>query len=143
MCFGGGVFFTIYLLHMMPEVQDIIGHVLLDPNDIDYQVAELIVASGFFIVLTVDLLVFDYNKRQIKKALNNVVLNKINKLATQENGVKISNGMHGDEEVPSNTLSGDLHLDNHEDCHSHLVSRSFMLIIALSLHHIFEGRASS
>jgi len=66
MCFGGGIFFGTYLLHMGPEVQTILRDALLDPYGITYPVAELIVGIGFFIVLFAEKLVLRWNKRRIR-----------------------------------------------------------------------------
>jgi len=66
MCFGGGIFFGTYLLHMGPEVQTILKDSLLDPYGITYPVAELIVGVGFFIVLFAEKLVLRWNKRRIR-----------------------------------------------------------------------------
>ena len=66
MCFGGGIFFGTYLLHMGPEVQTILRDALLDPYGITYPVAELISGVGFFIVLFAEKLVLRWNKRRIR-----------------------------------------------------------------------------
>jgi len=66
MCFGGGIFFGTYLLHMGPEVQTILKDSLLDPYGITYPVAELIVGVGFFIVLFVEKVVLRCNKRRMR-----------------------------------------------------------------------------
>ena len=66
MCFGGGIFFGTYLLHMGPEVQTILKESLLDPHGITYPVAELIVGVGFFIVLFAEKFVLRWNKRRMR-----------------------------------------------------------------------------
>ena len=65
MCFGGGIFFGTYLLHMGPEVQTILKDSLLDPHGITYPVAELIAGVGFFIVLFAEKIVLRWNKKRI------------------------------------------------------------------------------
>lgn len=67
MCFGGGIFFGTYLLHMGPEVQKILRESLLEPNHIDYPIAELIVGVGFFIVLYAEKVVLRWNKNRIAR----------------------------------------------------------------------------
>ena len=75
---------------MVPEVQEILGHSLLTPYDIDYPLAELIMAAGFFLVLTVEILVMDHNKREMKRQQSDVILSKIKDLSAHahENGNK-------------------------------------------------------
>ena len=53
-CFGGGVFFGTYLMHMAPEVREILEDNLLIPNDISYPLPELAIGFGFFLLLFVD-----------------------------------------------------------------------------------------
>jgi ZIP Zinc transporter len=67
MCLGGGIFFGTYLLHMGPEVQTILKHALLEPNNITYPLAELIVGIGFFIVLFAEKIVLRWNKKRISR----------------------------------------------------------------------------
>jgi len=67
MCLGGGIFFGTYLLHMGPEVQTILRDSLLEPYEITYPVAELIVGVGFFIVLFGEKLVLRWNKKRIRQ----------------------------------------------------------------------------
>lgn len=56
-CFGGGVFFGAYLMHMAPEVREVLEDSLLTPNNIIYPIPELMTAVGFFLLLYVDKLV--------------------------------------------------------------------------------------
>jgi len=84
MCFGGGIFFGTYLLHMGPEVQTILKESLLDPNGITYPVAELIVGVGFFIVLFAEKLVLRWNKRRGKSPCHQRATSEI--IITSANG---------------------------------------------------------
>jgi hypothetical protein len=70
MCLGGGIFFGTYLLHMGPEVQNILKTSLLDPHGITYPVAELIAGAGFFIVLFAEKFVLRWNKRRTSRKLS-------------------------------------------------------------------------
>jgi hypothetical protein len=67
MCLGGGIFFGTYLLHMGPEVQTILRRSLLEPNNITYPLAELIVGIGFFIVLFAEKIVLRWNEKRISR----------------------------------------------------------------------------
>ena len=52
-CFGGGAFLGAFLLHVLPEVDHLIGHALED-KDIDYPVAQIIVGGGFFFIMIME-----------------------------------------------------------------------------------------
>lgn len=64
MCFGGGIFLATYLLHMGPEVRDILDEALLEPNHITYPLPDFIIGCGFFCVLFVEKLVMRLSKRR-------------------------------------------------------------------------------
>ena len=52
MCFGGGVFLCVYMMHMAPDARRIINAALVDPmNQNSYPVAELIIAAGLFLMI--------------------------------------------------------------------------------------------
>lgn len=50
-CFGGGIFFGTYLLHMAPEVRVLLERSWLRPNSLEYPYPELFMGVGFFLVL--------------------------------------------------------------------------------------------
>lgn len=68
MCFGGGVFFGTFMLHMAPESRDILYVAILKEKNITYPVADLIMALGFFLVLTVEKIVLDCNEKPRRKS---------------------------------------------------------------------------
>ena len=67
MCFGGGIFFGTYLLHMGPEVRKILDDSLMKPYNITYPVPDLIVGIGFFIVLFAEKVVLRWNKGRMER----------------------------------------------------------------------------
>ena len=67
MCFGGGVFFATYILHMTTEVRLILEPALLEPYNINYPLPELLMAVGFFIVMFLEIVAMDWGKKQAKK----------------------------------------------------------------------------
>ncbi len=64
MCFGGGVFFATYILHMGPEVRLILNDALIKPYGITYPIAELIMSLGFFLVLIIEKLALNMQKKK-------------------------------------------------------------------------------
>ena len=198
MCFGGGIFFGTFLLHMAPEVRYILDTTLLDPNEILYPVTDLIIGLGFFFVLYLEKIVMRINKRRMqKKALKTqqnciafqskqcahvcrccregkpCVGGQTNEALQGDNGefvvcsriaiqVKEIEDAGSDscsdpaiEEKPSSPdaeqkydLSNAKEVESNDShsMHEHAAAgashhdvRSLVLIIALSMHHIFEG----
>ncbi len=54
-CFGGGVFFGTYLMHLNPEVRELLEECLLEPYDIDFPIPELCAGFGFFLILFIEM----------------------------------------------------------------------------------------
>ena len=61
-CFGGGIFFGSYLLHMAPEVRMLLEISWLKPKNINYPFPELFMGLGFFLVLYLEKLCKAVNK---------------------------------------------------------------------------------
>lgn len=51
MCFGGGVFLGVYMIHMAPDVRLLLEEVLTGPLGITYPVPDLIIVCGFFLMV--------------------------------------------------------------------------------------------
>lgn len=154
MCFGGGVFFATFLLHMMPEVGKLLDESLLEPNHIKYHVTELLIGIGFFIVLFIETLT---NKAQLRFKRTTIVSqdtfvtqhgsqtktvyaslqSNIDDIEVSTEYKSVGNGseklgLNGkDLSIPS--PSADM---THDEGHH---SRALVLALALSLHRIFEG----
>ncbi len=54
-CFGGGIFFGTYLMHLNPEVRELLEEVLLEPYEIDFPIPELCAGVGFFLILFIEM----------------------------------------------------------------------------------------
>lgn len=67
MCFGGGIFFGTYLLHMAPEVQLLLQNALVEPYNVQYPVQNLLTGLGFFLVLFSEKLVLKWNKQRLSR----------------------------------------------------------------------------
>ncbi|KAK2146639.1 hypothetical protein LSH36_593g01018 [Paralvinella palmiformis] len=184
MCFGGGVFFATFILHMGPEVRYILDEALIQPNNIQYPVADLIIGLGFFVVFFLEKIILKcYKKQQLKKRARRqeqcYQFNKVNSNVTTaspiENGVwpqdakNLSHVVNGTL-VPSERIidpencplkgTGECCTDTpditiqmmtaeneelaaakaaEEDIAYAHNTRSLVLVVALSLHRIFEG----
>lgn len=67
MCYGGGIFFGTFLLHMGPEVRHLLDVWLLKPYNIRYPLTDLIIGCGFFFVLYAEKIVMRINKRRLQR----------------------------------------------------------------------------
>ena len=68
MCFGGGVFFATFILHMAPEARDIL-YLAMKEFDFTstYPIADLLMAMGFFLVLVTETLIMVKNQKRKKR----------------------------------------------------------------------------
>ena len=55
MCFGGGVFFAVFMLHMAPEARAIIDISLERPYNIKYPISDLLMSFGFFMIMFLEM----------------------------------------------------------------------------------------
>lgn len=190
MCFGGGIFFGTYLLHMAPEVQLLLQNALVEPYNIQYPVQNLLTGLGFFLVLFSEKLVLKWNKRRIGRKQHRSVLEVIDVKEVRNGNVRCGSNaaaaadgeldgpwlrqadrssplvkgdsapdggacedeacvVHTDSVVrltDSHTIITGMELNKHEteakdpehQSHHHN-TRSIILIVALSMHRIFEG----
>ena len=159
-CFAGGVFLGTGLLHLLPEVDDKMSEISDKLNlDFQYPVAEALMVFGFLIMLSVEQIVLAYKESEEFDEYRNPLLGNQRSgyrpigesEHSQPNGELT--GIHSEPQTP--TTSGDwsqpsVSLDEsfdamaqsvHEDPSSHSSLRSFILLIALSLHSSFEGVA--
>ncbi|KAK2171304.1 hypothetical protein NP493_1080g00000 [Ridgeia piscesae] len=175
MCFGGGVFFAIYLLHMSPDVHQIMNYAIIHPNNITYPLTELIISAGFFVMLFMEKVI---QKASKTSSTNNAAEEKTTYVDVPKDGgdapQQLTNGRRSSLQMALNTslpllptqdLSptssvqdnkksssngnavmkphdfevGHSHLGGHSDDHNMRMTRSLVLLMALSLHHVFEG----
>ena len=52
MCFGGGVFLGTFLLHMTPEVDELVSKRI--GSDVNYPIAYLVIGAGFFFMMLLE-----------------------------------------------------------------------------------------
>ena len=53
-CFGAGAFLGAYMLHLLPEVNELLCEAWLVPAGIDYPVPQMLVGIGFFMLLFIE-----------------------------------------------------------------------------------------
>ena len=70
MCFGGGVFFAVFMLHMAPEARAIVYHAIEKPNNLRYPVSDLLMSAGFFMVMFVEMVVVAWSRKSQRTASN-------------------------------------------------------------------------
>ena len=176
MCFGGGVFFSIYMLHMAPDALAIVSVMICIPYGITYPVGELMISMGFFLMVFSEKIVLKYMNKTTEKTSTKKVIEPVETYAQDHIGMKLSmtseedNGGHLSLELLNNlrnqisetgtkeeseALNSDEHecqttivetgTNVHQPGHSHDMAanltgtRSLILLLALSLHHVFEG----
>lgn len=159
MCFGGGVFFSTFLLHMLPESRILLEYYWLKHHDIMYPVSELLIGLGFLMVLILDKLIEHCasTHAQIKHEI--IPLCKSDRgtydgIITTSKGksaaIADENEPKDDKEVQPAELSGSSSTDGTiavQDAASDddLIpaevhgARALILLAALSFHRLFEG----
>ncbi|KAK3533954.1 hypothetical protein QTP70_034943 [Hemibagrus guttatus] len=123
-CFAGGVFLAACFLDIIPDYLSDISEQLQDRN-IDYPLAEFIMACGFFIVLILERLVLSCNGQ-----------------GNEETAPLLPSVGHSHSHTHrsvNDVESSGHHV--HMDLQAHSSFRSFMLFLSLSLHSVFEGLA--
>lgn len=174
MCFGGGVFFAIYLLHMSPDVHQIMNYAIIQPYHITYPLTELIISAGFFIMLFMEKIIQKASKKSspnsepvpkttyvevskgdgdapelgngdVRRPSLKMALNTSLPLLSPDSPPMLqmqdkNTNSNGNAVKKSNDFEiGHSHLAGHSDDHNMRMTRSLVLLMALSLHHIFEG----
>ena len=183
MCFGGGVFFAIYLLHMSPDVHQIMNYAIIRPYNITYPLTELIISSGFFIMLFMEKIIQKATKsskgkpdgktvyvevptvngdasvplqsdvekerrHSMQLALNTTLDSPPTSPSSMQDSLmpsknENSNGVKKPTEFEVDHGHGHAHGHSHmigqSDDKSMRMTRSLVLLMALSLHHVFEG----
>ena len=91
MCFGGGVFFAVFMLHMAPEARAIIEISLERPYKITYPISDLLMSFGFFMIMFLEMGVTAWST-------NTAGSTKKQKSLTQ------NNHNHNDHEVGNSTM---------------------------------------
>ena len=67
-CFGAGVFFGAYMMHLAPDVEHLLQVYWLQPANIDYPFPQLLVGLGFFMLVFIEQAMHSLNDIVDKKA---------------------------------------------------------------------------
>jgi zinc transporter 1/2/3 len=134
MCFGGGVFFATFMLHLGPEVREMLHSSLMVPYNIHYPIADLSMAFGFFLVLYIEKFAVRYStKRQKNKSKNSPkrLPPVLNGNSLKENGKCGASGDGNDCSKDACKMNGNCHgnakcIKDAEDCHVVDVTTKFL-----------------
>ncbi|XP_008486719.1 zinc transporter ZIP3 [Diaphorina citri] len=132
MYFGGGVLLATTFLHLLPEVKEQIEDLQKEKglfSEKEFPFAECIMCAGFFMMFTIESIVhslMDHSGHEVK----NINI-KTKNYKTCNDSVQVIESDH-------------IHHDHSHD-HSHLLRsaslRNFLIVMALSVHEVFEGLA--
>ena len=168
--FGGGALFCTTIIHLLPEIDETISSLQSEGllPDWEFSLTNLLMAIGFFIIYFVEEIVHAYLRRhQRKQALaqeafvrghsareslrDATIRRDQEKKAVEEGVISISTADLVDNEHVDNVHHHHHHSHNHHH-HSHIpvingddliVSslRGLLIVMALSVHELFEGLA--
>lgn len=157
---GGGVLLCTTFLHLLPEVAENIAELEEKENlpEISFHLAELLMCIGFFLMYFVEEIVHGYidkrnKKNEIEKAFERSlsIRRGSSETSTVTTTVSTVNLVNGSLESPEkiNGQKHEHHSDHGHDGHSHMVFedslvvslRGLLIVLALSIHELFEGLA--
>lgn len=130
-CFTGGIFFGTAILHLLPEAREL----LTEKISYDYPITEAITGGGFLLTLTLEHLVSYYSFGNFKLH-DHGHDNKI-----EPNGDVEMNKEKNEPEKKDSEKDSSEAVEIQQSNMSFLIFRSFLLLLALSFHMIFEGLA--
>ncbi|XP_060116744.1 zinc transporter ZIP1 [Heteronotia binoei] len=139
-CFAGGVFLATCLLDLIPDYLSSINEALAELGiTLFFPLQEFILAMGFFLVLVMEQIVLAYKDPAGSLEETQALLSS----ASQNSGALQDQGW------PDGPLPRQLPRDGplrerphfHVDFNAHSAIRCFVLLLALSLHSVFEGLA--
>jgi len=170
-CFGGGVFIAACLLDLLPDVEEKMGQVLAELKNkynveyfADFPISQFLMVVGFLLILTIEQGVLHFQElwkmdEERQPLLNTDIQASAESYNTsqshQHNPPSSHNhdhhqiSSHNDHGVASagvgshasHAHDGGYHSHIDHDITKHSSLRSFMLLLALSFHSVFEGIA--
>lgn len=150
-CFGGGVFLSACLLDLYPDVQQSLRKALDEFNIVtSFPLIDFVVAMGFFVMFITEQIVLTYKEQQIAKARGKErepLLCSTDSLSSSlPNSREPANDIIDiersyDDNVGEQSHDHSMLVSVHEDPNSRSNLRTLVLLLAISLHSIFEGLA--
>lgn len=151
-CFGGGVFLGACLLDLFPEVRDELSESMRELKiKAGFPVAEFVMVFGFFMVFIVEQIVLYCQETSLvthvaRSSERGPLLDDANERHVQYNALPFSSDeRNGQRAVPIVSRSYESSFDSHsfygDDVQKHSTMRAVLLMLALSLHSVFEGFA--
>lgn len=131
-CFAAGVFMATCLLDLFPEVDDILERAMTSHIKTSFPIAEFTVAFGFFLVLVVEQVVL--NCKETSENSAGVIDSYV------EVDPEARRKFHRQDSIEGVSNHPHLHEENYEE-EPHSSFRTFLLVMAISLHSLFEGLA--
>ncbi|XP_003424613.1 zinc transporter ZIP3 isoform X4 [Nasonia vitripennis] len=153
--FGGGVLFSTTFLHMLPEVEEGVEHLMEEgvfPH-LDFSLAKVFCCTGFFIMYLIEEIVHAHLKHRHPKRASTDTASKtssnVNIYSTESIDSYGSVAAtpkwkgHGGHRHEETCEIGHTHLDIIEDCDSFHdgAIRGLLIVLGLSVHELFEGLA--
>lgn len=162
--FGGGVLLATTFLHLQPEIIEIIEHLQSEGKIASYKfsLAAFLMCCGFFIIYLIEELVHLYIESTSKKdteaftrgihARESVLLRRKKEAqAASGNNTTISTTELVTEDIEKSVKNNNHCHDNHHHNHSHMPTltddnivgnlKGLLIVLALSIHELFEGLA--
>lgn len=148
LAFGGGVLFSTTFMHLLPEVDENI-HLLQEAGDIPdlpFFLAGLIMCAGFFMMYLIEELVHLYiNSREDKTSVDKSSAKpfSLRRSITDVEGPSETHITQASgKELESIQQKGHNHLvDSADDSNVVSALRGLLIVLALSIHELFEGLA--
>ena len=170
-CFAGGVFLATTLLHLLPEVGEIVDEIIQEANiESSFPIAEFIVSVGFFLIMLLEHLVMSLQHKGhgsesfTSPLLQESTASESNPQSNRYGSISEGHRDHENKDTKSKLASRHscektlmanieaneencvhvIHPTHHERHHKNTEIqgiRSLILLLALSLHTIFEGLA--
>lgn len=145
LCLGGGVLLCTTFIHLLPEVEKNLESIE-QFADLKFPLAELLMCVGFFIMYFVEECVHNYLHQREKNNMKSI-RNSISVSRSQLDYTKSDIDLVSSFENPNADLHH--HIDHSHVDHSHLVMkdstiitlRGLLIVLALSVHELFEGLA--
>jgi zinc transporter 1/2/3 len=161
-CFAGGVFLATSTLDLLPDTREILKENMKNSGVLsDYPLGEFIMVLGLILMLTTEQIALIYNGKQeshhtvSRSTLNSIVSDKIVKNEESETLLSAKENVQISYHSPEPLFHSDYDIDkgktrniqNNRNNMSNVPNsvsstfRSILLLIALSLHSVFEGLA--